>query len=41
MHYGSLADGDPALLFRERLTAVYSPELLAPGQSELTLADLP
>jgi LysR family glycine cleavage system transcriptional activator len=36
-----VSDGDPALLFRERLIAVYSPDLLAPGQAELTLADLP
>jgi LysR family glycine cleavage system transcriptional activator len=41
VRYGPVVDGDPALLFRERLIAVYSPELLAPGQSELTLADLP
>ena len=41
VRYGPVTDGDPALLFRERLIAVYSPDLLAPGQSELTLADLP
>ena len=41
VRYGPVAEGDPALLFRERLIAVYSPDLLAPGQSELTLADLP
>ncbi len=41
VRYGPVAEGDPKLLFRERLIAVYSPELLAPGQSELTLADLP
>jgi LysR family glycine cleavage system transcriptional activator len=40
VRYGPVTDGDPALLFRERLVAVYSPHLLAPGQSELTLADL-
>lgn len=40
VRYGPVTEGDPALLFRERLVAVYSPELLAPGQSELTLADL-
>jgi len=34
-------EGDPDVLWRERLVAVYSPELLAPGQEELTLADLP
>lgn len=41
VRYGPVTDGDPALLFRERLIAVYSPDLLAPGQAELTLADLP
>ena len=41
VRYGAVNDGDPDMLFRERLIAVYSPELLAPGQSELTLADLP
>ncbi|MGZ8288429.1 MAG: LysR substrate-binding domain-containing protein [Telluria sp.] len=41
VRYGLVSEGDPALLFRERLIAVYSPDLLAPGQSELTLADLP
>ena len=41
VRYGPVNDGDPALLFRERLVAVYSPDLLAPGQTELTLADLP
>ncbi|NML60813.1 LysR family transcriptional regulator [Massilia sp. RP-1-19] len=41
VRYGPVGDGDPALLFRERLIAVYSPDLLAPGQSELSLADLP
>ncbi|NHZ39689.1 MULTISPECIES: LysR substrate-binding domain-containing protein [Massilia] len=41
VRYGPVSDGDPALLFRERLIAVYSPDLLAPGQAELTLADLP
>lgn len=41
VRYGPVGDGDPALLFRERLIAVYSPDLLAPGQTELTLADLP
>jgi LysR family transcriptional regulator, glycine cleavage system transcriptional activator len=40
VRYGPVSDGDPALLFRERLIAVYSPDLLAPGQNELTLADL-
>ena len=32
--------GDPNLLFCDRLVAVYSPSLLAPGQDALTLADL-
>ncbi len=41
VRYGPVTEGDPDILFRERLIAVYSPELLAPGQSELTLADLP
>ena len=41
VRYGPVTEGDPRLLFRERLIAVYSPELLAPGQAELTLADLP
>jgi LysR family transcriptional regulator, glycine cleavage system transcriptional activator len=40
IRYGPVREGDPALLFRERLVPVYSPELLAPGQAELTLADL-
>jgi LysR family transcriptional regulator, glycine cleavage system transcriptional activator len=41
VRYGPVNEGDPDVLFRERLIAVYSPELLAPGQAELTLADLP
>lgn len=41
VRYGPVTEGDPRLLFRERLIAVYSPDLLAPGQAELTLADLP
>jgi LysR family glycine cleavage system transcriptional activator len=40
IRYGKVEDGDPALLFRERLVPVYSPELLAEGQVELTVADL-
>ena len=40
IRYGPVRDGDPATLLRERLVPVYSPELLAPGQAELTLADL-
>ena len=32
---------EPALVFAERMVAVYSPALLAPGQDALTLADLP
>ncbi|MEH6435515.1 LysR substrate-binding domain-containing protein [Massilia sp. DD77] len=41
VRYGPVREGDPATLFRERLVPVYSPELLAPGQADLTLADLP
>ncbi|QOY96427.1 LysR family transcriptional regulator [Massilia sp. UMI-21] len=41
IRYGPVADGDPAVLFRERLVPVYSPELLAPDQQALGLADLP
>lgn len=41
IRYGQVRDGDPAVLFRERLVPVYSPELLAPGQAPLALADLP
>jgi LysR family transcriptional regulator, glycine cleavage system transcriptional activator len=40
IRFGPVKDGDPAMLFRERLVPVYSPELLAAGQDELTLADL-
>ncbi|MRW93309.1 LysR family transcriptional regulator [Duganella sp. FT80W] len=32
--------GDPDLLFEDRLVAVYSPSLLAPGESEITLSTL-
>ena len=41
IRYGPVSDGDPTVLLRERLVPVYSPELLAPGQEALTLADLP
>lgn len=41
VRYGPVSEGDPDMLFRERLIAVYSPDLLGPGQAELTLADLP
>ncbi|MFC0251757.1 LysR substrate-binding domain-containing protein [Massilia consociata] len=41
IRYGPVREGDPAVLFRERLVPVYSPELLSPGQDPLTLADLP
>ncbi|MBQ5938407.1 MULTISPECIES: LysR substrate-binding domain-containing protein [unclassified Massilia] len=41
IRYGPVREGDPSVLFRERLVPVYSPELLAPGQAGLTLADLP
>ena len=40
IRYGPVKDGDPALLFRERLVPVYSPELLAPGEAALGLGDL-
>lgn len=40
IRYGQVRDGDPALLFRERLVPVYSPELLKNGEPELSLADL-
>ncbi|MQA41942.1 LysR substrate-binding domain-containing protein [Rugamonas aquatica] len=40
LRFHPIEDGDPELLFRERLVAVYSPSLLAPGQEALTLADL-
>jgi LysR family glycine cleavage system transcriptional activator len=41
VRYGPVSEGDPDMLFRERLIAVYSPELLQAGQTEITLADLP
>jgi len=41
VRYGPVREGDPTVLFRERLVPVYSPELLAPGQADLSLADLP
>jgi LysR family glycine cleavage system transcriptional activator len=37
---GPIVEGDPNVLFRETLIAVYSPELLAPGVDELPLAEL-
>jgi len=37
---GTVPDAYPALLFRERLVPVYSPELLKEGEPDLTLADL-
>jgi LysR family glycine cleavage system transcriptional activator len=40
VRYGPVREGDPDVLFREKLIAVYSPELLAPRQEELTLTDL-
>lgn len=40
IRYGPVREGDPSTLLRERLVPVYSPELLAPGQQALTLADL-
>jgi LysR family glycine cleavage system transcriptional activator len=36
VRYGPVSGGDPDMLFRERLIAVYSPDLLTPGQLELT-----
>jgi LysR family glycine cleavage system transcriptional activator len=36
----NIAAGDPDLLFRDRLVAVYSPSLLSPGETEITVADL-
>ena len=40
IRYGPVRDDDPALLFRERLVPVYSPDLLADGQDALALSDL-
>ena len=40
IRYGLADVTDPALVFSERLVAVYSPALLAPGQDALTLSDL-
>jgi LysR family glycine cleavage system transcriptional activator len=40
IRYGPVRDGDASMLFRERLVPVYSPDLLAPGQTDLGLADL-
>lgn len=40
IRFSDVTDNDPALLFCDRLVPVYSPSLLAPGQAELTLADL-
>jgi len=40
IRYGPVKDGDPALLFHERLVPVYSPSLLAEGQAALGLGDL-
>lgn len=36
----TVVPGDPDLLFQDRLVAVYSPALLAPGATGITLADL-
>ncbi|MES2298505.1 MAG: LysR substrate-binding domain-containing protein [Pseudomonadota bacterium] len=41
IRYGLIGPGDPAAMFHERLVAVYSPDLLAPGQPDLALPDLP
>ncbi|SFV04628.1 LysR substrate-binding domain-containing protein [Pseudoduganella namucuonensis] len=40
IRYGGHEPGDPAVLFRERLVAVYSPDILPPGRDEFTLRDL-
>lgn len=36
----TIVPGDPDMLFCDRLVAVYSPSLLAPGENEITVADL-
>jgi LysR family transcriptional regulator, glycine cleavage system transcriptional activator len=36
----TIVPGDPDMLFRDRLVAVYSPSLLAPGATEITVADI-
>jgi LysR family glycine cleavage system transcriptional activator len=36
----NIVPGDPDLLFHDSLVAVYSPSLPAPGETEITLADL-
>src|SRR5471032_2006801 len=40
LRFHDIGEHDSGLLFRERLVAIYSPSLLAPGQKALTLADL-
>lgn len=40
IRFSTVEAGDPRCLFRERMVAVYSPALLAPGQDALTLTDL-
>lgn len=40
IRYGAVSEGDPSVLFHERLVPVYSPDLLHHSQAELTLADL-
>jgi LysR family glycine cleavage system transcriptional activator len=40
IRYSDVDQSDPDLLFKEKLIAVYSPDLLEPGQEELQLADL-
>jgi LysR family glycine cleavage system transcriptional activator len=40
IRFSDVHDGDPALVFCDRLVPVYSPALLAPGQDALALADL-
>ncbi|MES2259254.1 MAG: LysR substrate-binding domain-containing protein [Pseudomonadota bacterium] len=40
IRYAAHDAGESGVLFRERLVAVYSPDLLPPGRAEFTLADL-
>lgn len=41
IRYSPVEAGDPAVLFREQLVAVYSPDLLPEGRDAFTLDDLP
>lgn len=40
IRYGAHEASDPAVIFRDRLVAVYSPDLLPRGRTEFALADL-